>query len=167
MALRKLKHRRTSAAQPRILITSMMDMFTIILIFLLFSFSDKPEHMALDQELDLPISTAKGGYTDSVKLVLSKNALKLGDEVLSEIENGRIIGFDPKKPKTSLLYKRLMQTRETTLLEEETSGMDNDISKKHILFLCDKNHSFKIINNITKTAGLAGYPNFQFAVFKQ
>jgi biopolymer transport protein ExbD len=39
--------------------------------------------------------------------------------------------------------------------------------KKPLLFLCDKQHTFRSINHVIKTAGMAGFPNFQFAVLKK
>ena len=37
-------------------LTSMMDMFTIILVFLIFSFSSQDQNLKLDQDLTLPES---------------------------------------------------------------------------------------------------------------
>ena len=49
MALGKRRKGAGQFVPPKLQITSMMDMFTIILIFLLFSFSDKPETITLDK----------------------------------------------------------------------------------------------------------------------
>ena len=83
---------------PKLNITSMMDMFTIILIFLLFSFSSEPELAGLDKDMQLPQSTSKTDFQDTIKLVLSQSTLKMGDEVVAQIENDAIVGLDPKKP---------------------------------------------------------------------
>ena len=53
----------------------MMDMFTIILIFLLFQFSEKPETIHMLEDIELPQSTAKMDHTETIKLVLTQKGL--------------------------------------------------------------------------------------------
>jgi hypothetical protein len=54
--------RRKSGVTPKLMLTSMMDMFTIVLLFLLCSLSDRPESIKLDKDLDLPRSSAEIRY---------------------------------------------------------------------------------------------------------
>jgi len=166
MALGNIGRKNRQFVVPKLHITAMMDMFTIILIFLLFSFSDNPETFQMDKDMNLPESTAKMDYKDSIKLVLSQTSLKLDGEVIAEIQDGKVIGLDPTELKKSILYERLKayQNQISDVNLDEDSKKE---SKKHILFLCDKQISFKTINNIVKIAGMAGYPNFQFAVLKK
>ncbi len=162
MALGKRKKQSSKFVTPKLQITAMMDMFTIVLIFLLFSFSDKPETMNLDKELDLPQSTAKMDYNETIKMVLSKENLKLNDTVVAKLENGRVKGLRKDRLKDSDLYRKLSFYREQMdrVLEDGKKG-------DHILFFCDRNIPFKTINSIMKTAVMAGFPDFQFAVLKK
>jgi len=141
-----------------------MDMFTIILIFLLFSFSENPETLKLDTNLELPHSSAELGYQKTIKILLSKKELLLNDEVMAEVHNRQIVGLVADDLTSSTLYQRLKAKR----AEQKTSPSDSENREApHILFLCDQGHSFKTINNVIKTAGMAGYPNFQFAVLEE
>ena len=162
MALGERRKQAKKFVPPKLMITSMMDMFTIILIFLLFQFSEKPETIHMMQDLDLPKSTAKMEHTETIKLVLTKNGLHIDDELIAKVEKGRIRGLDPKNLKKSLLFQRL-----ESKFGETSKEADERQPVNHVLFLCDKNHSFKTINSIIKTAAIAGYPNFQFAVLKE
>lgn len=143
---------------PKLQLTSMMDMFTIILIFLLFSFSNNPEQMSLDGQMSLPESTSKLDYKDSIRLVLTKNELKLDGKVVATIENDKVVGLDK-------LYEALKNYRDVADALKQNVKIEE--RKEHILFLCDKEHSFKVVNSIVKTAGQAGYPNFQFGVVEK
>jgi hypothetical protein len=143
------------------MLTSMMDMFTIILIFLLCSFSDDPRTLDGVKDVDLPRSTAEIGYSDSIQIVLSQEQLKLNDDVMADVENEAIVGLDPDNLKESSLYRQLRD-----LYDEAKTDEGEESEPKHVLFICDKSHSFKTINMVIKTAGLAGYPNFQFAVLE-
>jgi biopolymer transport protein ExbD len=164
VALGKRKRKPQKFVPPKLMLTSMMDMFTIILIFLLFSFSTHPETFRLDKDLELPHSSAEQGYQKTIEIVLSKNELRLGDEVMAEVRGHSIIGLSPDDPASSTLYRRLKAKR-----AEQTAGAAEDATGEapHILFLCDQSHSFKTINSVIKAAGMAGYPNFQFAVLEE
>jgi len=162
MALGRRNKRNRQFVPPKLQLTSMMDMFTIILIFLLVSFSDKPETMTLDKNLELPVSDAKLDYNDNIKLVLSRDSLYLGDERIAGIQDGKIEGLNPTRLEDSVLYKELMAYH-----KEEIDGDPKADKEVSILFLCDKRLSFKTVNSIIKTAGMAGYPNFQFGVLKK
>lgn len=160
MALGDRRRQNKKYSPPKLMLTSMMDMFTIILIFLLFSFSENPETLKLGKELELPHSTVESGYNEAVKIVLTKTELRLNDEVMSDVKNKSITGLPPEDLKSSALFTRLKTYRETDKMENETT------TPPHILFLCDENYSFDTINSVIKTAGMAGYPNFQFAVLQ-
>lgn len=140
----------------------MMDMFTIILIFLLFSFSEQPEKLTLSKDLELPRSTVDSGYQQAVKIILSKNELRVNDEVMAQVHNQQIVGLAPQDVESSTLFKRLKGYRSGITAEK-----DGEQKTPHVLFLCDKSHSFKTINSVIKTSGLAGYPNFQFGVLEE
>lgn len=162
MALGKRRIRSKQLITPKLQITAMMDMFTIILIFLLFSFSNKPETMTLDKDLELPKSIAKMDYKETIKLVLSQKSLKLEDKVVAKLKNGKIIGLNRKNLEKSILYKKLRSYWEEQDRVKAVGG-----TERQILFLADKRLPFKIINSIVKTAALAGFPNFQFAVLEK
>ena len=86
------------------MITSMMDMFTIILIFLLFQFSEKPETIHMREDIELPQSTAKMDHTETIKLVLTQKGLHINDDLIARVRKGRVIGLDAQNLKASVLY---------------------------------------------------------------
>jgi len=174
MALGERRFRYKRAPEPKLQLTSMMDMFTIIMIFLLVSFSSRPDAFQLDHNIELPKSSAKMDYTKSVQLVLSKDKLQLDGEVLGAVEGDHIAGLDPVDLKASQLYQKLRLFREEAdaetaaaeSVEEAPNGSDG-AAPPHVLFFCDRTLSFQTINQVIKTAGMAGYPNLQFAVLQE
>jgi biopolymer transport protein ExbD len=164
VALGRRKRKPQQLGPPKLMLTSMMDMFTIILIFLLFSFSENPENITLNKTLELPHSSAQLGYQKTIQIVLSKDELSLDGETLAEVHNRRIDGLAPDDLTASTLYQRLKTKRS----EQAAASSDGQTRETpHILFLCDQSFAFKTINNVIKTAGMAGYPNFQFAVLEE
>jgi biopolymer transport protein ExbD len=162
VALGKSKRRSQKFVPPKLMLTSMMDMFTIILIFLLFSFSENPEDLKLDKDLELPTSTAEGEFQETIKIVLSQKELRLNDEVMAAVQGRQITGLTNDNLESSSLFQGLKAFR----IESEKSDNGQEFPT-HVLFLCDKSHPFQTINRVIKTAGLAGYPNFQFAVLEE
>lgn len=158
MALGETRKRRSTFVAPKLQITSMMDMFTIILIFLLFSFSNRPETMQLEKDLLLPKSTAQLNYEDSVRITATEKMLKVGETIVAVIEDGKLKDFPSDNVTETDLYKSLKASNNKKAASGET---------KPVLFLCDRRLSFNTINRIIKTAAQAGYPNFQFAVLKK
>jgi len=166
--------RRETFVAPKLQITAMMDMFTIIIFFLLFSYSEKPEDIKLDSDLALPISAAQKEYDNTIKLFLSKSRIKLDETVVAELKADNIVDFDVDKPEDSGLYAALKEQFVTMQQKRLDAGLKNDSGKEldkkdmpHLLFFCDRDISFKIINQITQTAAMAGFPNFQFAVLEE
>lgn len=166
MALTQRGNNKKKFKPPALMLTSMMDMFTIILIFLLFSFSENAEKIDLGKDIDLPRSSSKAEYSKSVKLILSKKDLRLNDEIMATLQGGNLADLSEDDPESSALYRRLKSYREEI---KSTDGGETDpgAESPHVLFLCDKSHDFSTINRVIKTAGLAGYPNFQFAVLQE
>ncbi len=162
MALGQRRRSSRTFVPPKLMLTSMMDMFTIILIFLLFSFSETPEKIVLGNNLELPRSTANVQYQKALKIILTKNELLVDDKVMAQVHNQQIVGLTPETFQSSPFYRRLQDIRSNVKAED-----NKDKETPHVLFLCDKSHSFKIINSVIKTSGLAGYPNFQFGVLEE
>jgi len=161
---------------PKLQITAMMDMFTIIVFFLLFSYSEKPTEIDLDKDINLPESIAKIDHDNAVKLILSQSALKIDDLVIAEISGNKIKDFDVKNPEKSDLYLKLKEYRsqkmaeiaqlKTQTVEKTTEESKAKSEELHLLFFCDRELPFKTINQVVKTAAMAGYPNFQLAVLE-
>ncbi len=170
---------RDEFVPPKLQITAMMDMFTIIVFFLLFSFSEKPNEIDLDKALNLPTSNAEADYKDSVKLFLSKTHLKLDEKIVAKVSGDRIVDFDDGRPEASSFYQHLRKHREDSdrkhqdaLTEGAVQGVDSAVEEhgtgdSHILFFADRDLPFRTINSMSKTAAIAGYPNFQFLVLEQ
>jgi len=157
-----LGRRKRKFTPPKLIMTSMVDIFTFLLIFLLASFSDHVARFSIDGTISLPKSATKTDFKDNTRLVVSEDKIWLGQDVVAQVKNGAVVGFDINNPQGSVLYHKLVKQRE----KMDQTNLDNK-EKNLILFLCDKRLSFKTVNGIINTAGMAGFPNFQFGVLKK
>jgi len=160
MALGQRRYQRKSFVIPKLQITSMMDMFTIILIFLLFSFSDNPEKLNIEKGMILPKSTSQMDCSKNITVSLSSNSLKVDNQHIADVNQGEIQDFDHQHPEKSELYKHLLTLRHNI---DPQKNQDNSA----IVIFCDQHLPYKTINQVVKTSGMAGFPNFQFAVLKK
>ncbi len=170
MALGNSRASRPQSEEASLNITSMMDMFTIIVFFLLFSYAEKPDEFEVDKNVDLPASSSVFSYENSVKLFLSEKQVKLEDDIVAQMQNGRVVGLDSKNPQSSALYLKLKEHKEKQLAQAKEKALKTGEPEKtdfHVLFFCDRGLPFKTMNSIIKVAGMAGYPNFQLAVLEQ
>lgn len=88
----KVKHAKAEASQVRTLnITAMMDMMTILLVFLLKSVSFSAAVVNSGDALSLPMSSTKDEIIESVKIFVAKQYIIVEDQKVAEIKDGQIV----------------------------------------------------------------------------
>jgi biopolymer transport protein ExbD len=144
-------------------ITSLMDVMTIILIFLLFSFSSQDQNFRLARDLDLPRSTAEKPFKWAINITLTEDQLLVEDLSVCRYKDGRFVDTRNDPDKIVVLYQQLTDLKSM----EKYREVDRDASEPVVIFQADKKHKFDTIYRVMKTAAMAGYPNFRFAVLKR
>ncbi len=160
------RSRRKAPGEFALNITSMMDMFTIILVFLLHSFSSEDQDVKVRGEINLPKSTSERAFKKTVQVFLSNEALIVEDEVVSKVKKGKFVKAKVEGNKIVPLFNTLEKKRARIMEETAASGKNVD-EETVVLFMADENVDFELVNKVMKTAGMAGFANFQFAVMAQ
>ena len=142
-------------------LTSLIDMFTLILVFLLKSFSAEGEIMTLSDDLQLPESTSrKKPVVASIVAINQEYILLDGEQVVS---TSRVFSLaaDAKIPE----LRDALQTRKTIAegLGQVTEQMD--FSGK-INIQADKQIPYIIIKKVMMTCGSVGYNDMMLAVME-
>ena len=145
-------------------ITSMMDMFTIILLFLLKSYSADGSIMTNADDLILPNSVAKG-RPGEVSLQLAVTP----DMIL--IDNDPVVSTKEVFKKSRLEFAEDTDTDIDSLLQmhmkaeiELVKNGDLPAVKGMIIVQMDKNISFDVLYKVMQLCGRNGYVNMHFAV---
>ncbi len=146
-------------------LTSMMDMFTIILVFLIFSFNAEDQRLTLDSDLTLPESIAALPFKWAINVNATPTELKVEKNQIAAIKKGRIAGVkvDKEKKRIMPMYNLLKKYKEMEAQEKVNPTGDETV----IAFQADKDLPFELIDLIMKTSAQAGYPNFRFVVMKK
>lgn len=175
MALNKARRREEPAGLN---ITSMMDMMTIILVFLLKSYSTQDISVAPSEDLELPTSTVQKAPETAVNVVVSKSKIVVDGQTIMTLTSVP----DPDNPgKTKIeakeedrngqllepLLEELSKKADTAKDIGNQSGSDAHAFKGRILVQCDKKLPFNVLRQVMYTAGQAQFSEFKFVVYKQ
>ena len=142
-------------------LTSLVDAMTILLIYLLQSFSTEGEILTVSRELELPESSAQKKpelrvtLTVNSKYILAEN--QIVDKVPEIMESEELI--------IPGLYQWLGKRREAT--EKISQYSDKTKFKGEITILGDKRIRFRLLKKIMYTCGQQEYNNFSLAVRKR
>ncbi|MGC6491439.1 MAG: ExbD/TolR family protein [Myxococcota bacterium] len=172
----KKKASRRGSGSEELNITSMMDMMTIILVFLLKSYSTEDIGVAPSDDLQLPVSSALKAPKLAVNVVISQRDLLVDGEPVLTLEERideasgnpyvAIPEADMRGPLISKLHERLTQKADTSKRQGESAGDDTFDFQGEVLLQCDKRLPFNVIRQVMFTAGQAQFGKFRFVVIK-
>ncbi|OFZ19012.1 MAG: hypothetical protein A2Z20_11570 [Bdellovibrionales bacterium RBG_16_40_8] len=162
--LKKYIEKRAPSAF-KIQITSMVDMFIIILVFLLKSFSTSPVNIVPNEHLRLPQSTASVDPVDVLKIIVSKSSVFVEDSKVADIANNE---FD--KSQLDVADKEFIRPLYEEL--DKKAQKAKDISKVNdtvefegkVLMQVDREMPYSLLRKVMYTSMLAGYYDVKFAV---
>jgi len=138
-------------------LNSMMDMLSIILVFLLANSSAEEQDFVIAKNLNLPNSHSSLGFSKAVQVKLTRKELLIEDTFVAKVSNAKIVGVDIDGGKIVPLYNMLQRYR----------SLSRDADKTTVVFQAEKTFPFEVLNQVMRTAAMAGYPNFRFAIQKK
>lgn len=136
-------------------ITSMTDMFTILLVFLLQSFSTSEVTLDVINGLRLPSSTTEKNPVNGVKLSISPTELKFDQIVVAGLKDSQIdaSAIDPNDNK---FIKPLFEQLKKFNAENEKLAKTGKV-----LLQADQDLPYSTISKVLYTASMAGFPNLK------
>ncbi len=145
-------------------LTAMVDMFTILIVFLLKSFDTSPVQVAPSQNLVLPHSYSMKAPEEVLKVAISNEAILVDDVKVVTLKDGVIDKneMDLSDPKfIKALFDALdEQAQKTEKIAEVNS--DHKFEGK-ILLQADKNLKYGILEKVLYTSSMAGYTDMKLA----
>ncbi len=141
-------------------LTSMMDMMTIILVFLIKNVDTEGQLITQAQNLVLPVSTSK----------VQPKEVSLGvtiDNQYVVVDNQKIISTPDVLAQSDLLIAKvdsvLKERRQTEQEHNLKAGLPAD-EAGNIIIQIDKNIPYDVMYKVMATCGFSGYTNIAFAV---
>ena len=155
----RIKRHKTSV-EGKLNLTSMMDMFTIILVFLLKTYATEGHLIQPTESLTLPKSTIQTPSETALDLVVSKEMVMLNDKPIVDLESvkqgkGYII--------QSLRDELLFHAQEARKMEVRYGV---PFSGK-VTIQGDKDMEYKDLVKVMATCGASEYPNMRLVVYQK
>lgn len=154
-------------------ITSMTDMFTILLVFLLQTYSTAEMQVTPDAGQSLPLSSAEANPIMAVEVSITKNELKIDNKVIATIKNMDFERKDIDGNDSNFIVPLFKALEEVTKVEKEKdekflagqSPIKGNIGKLEgrILMKADSELSYQVVRKIMYTASMAGFPKLKMA----
>lgn len=154
---RHRKKRSTKIAQLNI--TALMDMFTIILLFLLQTFSAEGQAFTSTETFKLPESTAVAPITPELMVQITQDEIIVEGKVVVDLKDIRLGGDTPLiKPLEDALTEIAKQSVYIAKRNEEL-----ELSRT-VIIMGDRRIPFELLEAIMYTSGRVGYNNLSLAV---
>ncbi|WP_413944441.1 ExbD/TolR family protein [Bdellovibrio sp. HCB-162] len=138
-------------------ITSMTDMFVLLLVFLLQSYSTSDVQINPVTGLRLPSSASQVNPTEAVKISLSQDELKIDETKIADVKNADFLPQDLEDKDTNFI-KPLFQ--ELDKLAKSSSDKAH-IKEGRILLQADKELPYATLRKVMYTASMAGFPQLK------
>ena len=156
--------KRRPPQEAKLNITSLMDIMTIILVFLLKSYSTEDIQIAPSDDLRLPVSSASRAPELAVNAVITQVAI-LVDGVSVVGVSGGTVGDEYKRGTLiSPLFDILKEKADEAKAIAESRQTVNFTGR--LLLQCDRDIPFSLVREVMYTAGQAQFAEFKFVVYK-
>ena len=140
--------------------TSMMDILTVLLLFLLKSFVVEGEVITPVAGVELPESTSETTPQSAVVIAIFDDAIMIDSELIASVANENSEG----DLLIDALADRLDAALEKSLQIAERRGEDPDLFEGQIAIQGDREIEFEILQRVMYTCNASGYENISLAV---
>lgn len=150
----------------KIQITSMVDMFVIILVFLLKSYSTSSVDIAPSADLKLPISSSYQNPEEVLQMMVSQKGIFIDDKRIVEFdESGQIAKKDLDGSDGSFIPTLFHELDGKAKATRDLSSVNDTVEfDGKVLVLADKLLPYSLLQKVMYTSMLAGYSDVKLAV---
>jgi biopolymer transport protein ExbD len=141
-------------------LTAMMDMFTIILVYLIKVYASAPENLTLNDDLRPPASTAPGTITPAVRVMIAKSGILVDDRVVMQFNNWQGVGGDAASPYMPL--REALEKRVDTIRAIESKG--GSPFDGMLMVVADGDTPYDVIGKVLDQAGRSQFTSYRLVV---
>ena len=166
MRMRLRRHRHRGRSGPTGLrITSMMDILTVLLLFLLKSFVAEGEVVTPAPGVTLPESHSEDAPRSSLVVAIAPDHIRVGDEVVTRLSDGLDGGLG-EELYIEALGAHLERARERQRAIARRRGEEDDGFRGRITIQGDRDMSFAVLQRVMYTCNRSGYADVALAVVR-
>ena len=152
------RHKNKFSMDTGLNLVSLMDIFTILLLFLLFHVSGEEETITVPDIVRLPVSVASVKPAPATTVYITGDSILLGDKKIANTQD--VIKSD--EPGIDSLEKELIIQMSQDEMEAEKDG-----TRRIIIIMGDKMIPFTLLKKVMYTCSWAGYQTLSLAVIQK
>jgi biopolymer transport protein ExbD len=160
---KKFKKRGTASTEMSLNITSMADIFTIILVFLLKGYATSAVSISPNPDLFLPTAQAGDTASEALKVEISKTGVQLDGVIASPLTGFQFEANDLDQNGTS---KTLTARFEILRNRQLYIAKNNEQVKvdSRMIIIADQHTPYSTIKRVLASGAIHGYTDFKLAV---
>jgi biopolymer transport protein ExbD len=167
-----MRVRRSQKGKPKLMLTSLLDMFTIILLFLLVNFDSENTEFKKNDEAKLPSSSARGVFKPAANVAVTLEGVVLYpvDRKSRQIKPTRIVDFQNGQPSAEAFEANEIPELVAALsglLEARQRVSKNPDEESIVMLQADKRLAYKTIHLVLRSARTAGFDKTRLVVMKK
>ena len=159
--------KRGKGAGSALNINSMMDLMTIILVFLLMSSNEQRVRPEMSDELFMPWSTATDEVEDTMTITISRQAVLVNDQFVVSIRDGDIPEGKRVSATSPIIPDLQTAVEEVLHVEEQWAVSRQDLQRRVVTVIADHETTYQVLTYVMMTASAAGVQEFKFAILQR
>lgn len=162
------KKRRDDEVGP-LTITSLMDILTILLVFLLKSYSTNPVNVTQGEDMQLPDSSSLIEPEEAVPIAITQKQVLVDDQPVADLIDGAVDPSTKRDGETGYFITPLFDALSENAEKQKRIAKHNASQefKGLALVIADRDTKYRLLNEVLYTAGQAQFSQFKFAVIKR
>ena len=165
VARKKRKERESEGEIRELNITAMMDIMTIILVFLIKSYATSSLTMTSSEELKPPISSTRLTPKDTIAITITRRNVLIGDKVKVTLANGEVARGDLNGRLIVPLDQALK--KEVEKLKYIAERNPSAPFTHELSVIGDKRVTYDLLLTVLYTAGQNELENYRFIVLQK
>ena len=158
-------------AEPEVIkdlnITPMMDMMTIILVFLLKTFSSTTSTITFDQNLQVPKSATQLRPKEAVSVTITKKIVLVEGDAIAPINNGKVDPAVKRDGENGYYITPLVDVLEKhSRKEKKVAELTGQKFEAQLMLVADQTTPYRLLTEVLYSCGQAGYANYRLLVLK-
>ena len=146
-------------------IVPMMDMMTILLVFLIKTMTSSAENTSLDQDLQMPKSNTSTEARGALNVQVTANWILVEGQKVVPIKRGKVDPADKRDGETGFSITKLYEEmKKQSEREKRRAAITGDKFSGELTLMAHFNTPYRLILEVLYTAGEAEYGKYRLLV---
>lgn len=162
--LRKMRRKKEEGGGPgegEMNLTALMDVLTIMLVFLLKNYSTSPV-VNLSSDLKPPESNSTIELKEAIAVTVTRNDISVDEDKVVVLQNGVVSPNDKVKDAPLLIGPLRDALAKKVDYHKMIEGRGGAVFKGEMLLVGDKSIDYELLSSVLYTAGQAQLANYRF-----